>query len=222
LVKSIELKIHALKVPTNGYPAHYVTQNIKQVKESGFKTREKDPNIEIRHYLKLDFTSPRCDKIGKKLTQIVRKATPKFKLVVAFKPIRLKNAISHRLKNKIPEDEKAGLCYQFECSCGEKYIGETLRPLKERSSEHCVPSSESNVRKHFEDCPTFLRQFRSQVAEPNNSNTRIFTKFAKSHFKIVSSNLKEYRHRTLVESFMIKLNKPKLNDQVKFAKTIFL
>jgi len=206
----------------NGYPSHYVTQNIKQVKENGFKTREKDPNIEIRHYLKLDFTNPRCDKIGKKLTQIVRKATPKFKLVVAFKPIRLKNAISHRLKNKIPEDEKAGLCYQFECSCGEKYIGETLRPLKDRSADHCVPSSVSNVRKHFEDCPTFVRNFRSHVAEPNKSNTRLFTKFAKSHFKVVSSNLKQYRQRTLVESYLIKLNNPKLNDQVKFAKTIFL
>jgi len=90
----------------NWYPSHYVTQNIKQVKEIGFKTRKKDHNIEIRHYLKLDFTSPRCDKIGKRLTQIVRKATPKFKLFVAFKPRRLKNAISHRLKNKIPEDDK--------------------------------------------------------------------------------------------------------------------
>jgi len=220
----LEKSLHDLSKQfiANGYPPHYVSQNIKQVKDSGFKVREKDPNIEIRHYLKLDFTNPRCDKIAKKLTQIVRKATPKFKLVIAFKPIRLKNAISHRLKNKIPETEKAGICYQFACECGEKYIGETLRSLNNRSSDHCVPSSISAVRKHFEDCPRFIRSFNSQVAEPNISNTRIFTKFAKSHFKIVSSNLKQYRHRTLVEAFMIKLQKPRLNEQVKFAKTIFL
>lgn len=195
---------------------------MKQVQENDFKTREKDPNIEIRHYLKLDFTNPRCDKIGKKLTQIVRKATPKFKLVVAFKPIRLKNAISHRLKYKIPESEKSGLCYQFECLCKQTYVGETVRPLCERISDHCVPSSISNVRKHFESCPHFLNAYQSQIAEPNSSNPRLFTQFARSRFKIVSSNLKQYRQRTLVESFLIKLKQPKLNDQVKFAKTIFL
>jgi hypothetical protein len=204
---------------SNGYPKNMVKNTINEARDNNFETKEKDSKIEVRHYLQLDFTSQRCDKIARKISNIIQKATPTFKVIITFKTIRLRNALSFRLKAKIPNELKAGLSYEFECPCGEKYIGETLRTLNERSSNHCVPSSSTNVRNHFESCPTFIWEFHKTTAEPNS---RAFTKYAKQHFKIVYANLKEYRHRILIESFMIKIKRPKLNDQVKSAQTIFL
>ncbi|CBY40262.1 unnamed protein product, partial [Oikopleura dioica] len=53
---------------------------------------------------------------------------------------------------------------------------------------------------------------------PNASEYLTRYSFARSKFRIVHNNLHHHFKRKLTESFMIKLYKPKLNEQVKFLK----
>ena len=79
-----------------------------------FKPREKDESIKERHYLTLDYTSDRVNKIGKQISNIIRKVTPGFKVVLAFKSIRLASILTSRLKRKLEDKERSGLIYTDE------------------------------------------------------------------------------------------------------------
>ena len=54
-------------------------------------------------------------------------------------------------KDKIRKKQKTGVVYHIKCECGEDYIGETERQLKDRVAEHTRKSSveKSAMAKHL-------------------------------------------------------------------------
>lgn len=206
----------------NGYPLSLINNTVKNIKNSDFKPREKDESIKERHYLTLDYTSDRVNKIGKQISNIIRKVTPGFKVVLAFKSIRLTSILTSRLKRKIEDKDRSGLIYSFECECGSKYIGETLRTFHKRRLEHTRCSSTTAVSDHINRCDIFNAAFDLYRGTPNASEYLTRYSFARSKFRIVHNNLHHHYKRKLTESFMIKLFKPKLNEQVKFLKIDFI
>ena len=201
----------------NGYPRSLINNTIKNIKDSKFEPRKKDPNIEERFYLNLEFTSERVNKIGKRLANMIRKVTPGFKVVLAFKSIRVGSLLTSRLKRKIDDSKKSGIIYKYQCECGEMYIGQTLRTFETRTKEHTHSlSHKSNIRDHFNTCRDFQTAFDLYRNAPDAPPYCSTADFARSHFQIVQTNLHDYRKRCITESFMIKLFKPTINDQLDF------
>lgn len=62
---------------------------------------------------------------------------PAARLRILFKTDPL---ISKRLKDKIAAHSESYVLYQFTCSCGARYLGNTTRRLFKRIAEHCPAS----------------------------------------------------------------------------------
>ena len=82
--------------------------------------------------------------------------------------------------------------YHGVCSCGETYIGETIRHVETRWNEQKIPSEKSNPSKHM-----------------NSNITRHF-----SWSVIFNAPVKKLT-RKILEVYFIALLKPTLNDQIE-------
>ena len=71
------------------------------------------------------FIDYRCEKVARKIIKIIKNYTPEFNVNVCWSNITLERIFSPKLKLKKATFEKLNFIYQFECECGEKYIGET-------------------------------------------------------------------------------------------------
>jgi hypothetical protein len=199
-----------------------INRSITQIKKSNFAPRKKDQNIEKRFFLNLEFTSERVNKIGKRIVSTIRKVTPGFKVVLAFKSIRVGSILTSRLKRKIEPEHQAGLIYKYKCTCGDEYIGETLRTFEKRTQEHVDRTRFSAIREHYDICRDFQAEFTLLRSAPNAPTNYSTADLALTRFSIAQNNLHVYRKRKYTEAFMIKLFKPILNVQVKFEDVFLL
>ena len=206
----------------NGYPEVLINRSITRIKKSNFAPRKKDQNIEKRFFLNLEFTSERVNKIGKRIVSTIRKVTPGFKVVLAFKSIRVGSILTSRLKRKIEPEHQAGLIYKYKCTCGDEYIGETLRTFEKRTQEHVDRTRFSAIREHYDICRDFQAEFTLLRSAPNAPTNYSTADLALTRFSIAQNNLHVYRKRKYTEAFMIKLFKPILNVQVKFEDVFLL
>ena len=125
-------------------------------------------------------------------------------------------------KRKLDDKEQSGLVYKFTCTCGQCYYGETCRTFHNRRMEHTRVSSNTAVSNHINRCPNFNSALQTILGTPNAPKYLTRYSFARSKFQIVQRNLHNYTKRKLTESFIIKLFKPKLNEQVKFQHVDFI
>ena len=214
------LKSLVKKFTANSYPVKLVKSKIKNIQDANFIPPEKDPNITHRFHLSLEYTSPRVNKIAKTIANMIRKITPSYKVVLAFKTLRLGQIITSRLKRKIEYNEKSGICYKFLCSCNKSYIGETLRTFHLRRLEHTRLKSNTAIKRHFSNCPIFQNEYENHINSPEVTSEISEGNFAKTKFSILQSNLSQYTNRTLTESFLITLFKPTINEQTDYRKEI--
>ena len=55
--------------------------------------------------------------------------------------------------------------YECKCSCGETYIGETIRSVEERRSEHNSSENKSEPTKHLADNKEHLADNKEHLAD---------------------------------------------------------
>ncbi len=98
------------------------------------RTRQRDTETKKRGYISLPYIGHCSDAIAR----TIRKAG----VAVHLRPY---NSIRSRLvhpKDKVTNNEKAGLVYHIKCGdCDATYVGETERNLRKRIAEHHRPSS---------------------------------------------------------------------------------
>ena len=108
--------------------------------------------------------------------------------------------------------------YQFDCPCKEaSYIGETLRQVKVRISEHNTKSKsvKSEVASHILNCQQFQDLLKKEYPNPNRSSG---ISFLRKHFCVRETNLSNYYDRQIAESLHISVQKPNLNIQGTFKR----
>ena len=117
-----------------------------------------------------------------------------FDLRIKWQTRKVKSLFQLKDKNPYP----SRLIYKGTCSCGEEYIGETKRNALDRWSEH------ENSEKGTSEPAKHLRR-------------NIGHKF---NWTILSNAPKGERDRKNLEAYFIILQKPSLNNQVKFNDLI--
>ena len=219
----------------NGYPRSMIHQKTKELKERNFnpsRVRTYDDQKMLKKEnnsfnLVLAYTSHRCDSVAKKLLQIIKTVTPKYKLNFIWKPIKLSSLCTPKLKKAVPMLQKNGSIYKFKCSdlCGKTYIGETKRLLKTRIAEHFQKSRSSAIYQHTSLCEYFQNDLMKKLAiEPNASPTeksQIRQDHLQNHFRAIAYS-SDYTKRTTIEALMISLYEPELNEQVFHKKTFLV
>ena len=150
--------------------------------------------------------------------------------------ISLKNAIvnilvsmgpfrSHtKLKLHVPELEKIGVTYKFDCQCQESYIGESKRQLQNRIKEDNQKSKQTAISNHIygnslkkiDPCPEYNSEIKNQFGAQPNPNQKF--SFIKNHFSLLQNNLTNLHDRRTFEAIAITVNRPKLNAQVLHRK----
>ena len=146
-----------------------------------------DENIK-KYTLSLPFTSFRSSIITKKVSDILSRFTPHFKLQTVFSTIKLESVTSPRLKPKKPLLLTTNCIYEFECPCQKTYIGETKRILWERIKEHRRDKT-SHVFQHTTQCPVYNQKcFEKYNVDPDNAPKIILRKCIKNKFKVLENN----------------------------------
>ena len=82
--------------------------------------------------------------------------------------------------------------YQGICSCGESYVGETVRNVEIRWNEHNNPTKSSNPAKHI-----------------SSNIDHVFT------WTVIANAPKNKFQRKILEAYYIVLLRPTLNDQLE-------
>ena len=154
-----------------------------------------------------------CERVAKNIQKIIKKVTPLFNVSFAWRSTTLNQVILPSLKQKIEILNQPACVYKFECPCNEAvYIGETLRQVKTRISEHNSKSKtvKSEVANHILNCQPYQNALKNEY--PNLNRTTGLS-FLKKHFCVLETNLTNYFDRQIAESLYICVEKPNLNIQ---------
>ena len=114
----------------NGYPAPFVDKHSKPwTKNEGIPTVERKAI-----YVRLPFKGDNVNRLmNSRINNALQRAFPAARLQL----LNTTNKIgSSNLKDQVPIGCKSKCVYQFECVCGDKYIGRTDRNLIQRMKEH--------------------------------------------------------------------------------------
>ena len=216
----------------NEYPRRLVNSTIQEITTKNFETngnkskyQELKTNAPNQFYtLCIPFTSNRCEKVASKLIRLLKTKTPNYHINIAWKLEKLQKFFSHKLKMPIPELEKIGVTYKFDCLCQESYIGESKRQLQNRIKEHNQKSKQTAISNHIYGnglknivpCSEFNSEIRNQFGGQPNPTQKF--SFIKNKFKILQNNLTNTHDRRTFEAVAITIHKPKLNAQVLHRK----
>ena len=216
----------------NEYPRRLVESTIREIKNKKFENSgnqnnyaELKTNAPNQYYtLCIPFTSTRCEKVASKLIRLLKTNTPNYHINIAWKLEKLQKYFSHRLKMPVPELEKIGVTYKFDCLCHESYIGESKRQLQNRIKEHNQKSKQTAISNHIygnglkniEPCPEFNSEISNQFGAQPNPNQKF--SFIRNHFTLLQNNLTNTFDRRTFEAVAITVHKPKLNAQVLHRK----
>ena len=215
------------KFVANGYPRKLVKSKIIEVRERGFKKKEREIDFEKEkhenpdrfHTVCLNFTSERCSKVEKFIKNFIKKLTPDFRVNFAWKSVSLNNIVLPRLKQKVSDMDSSGLIYKFKCDCSKTYIGETRRLLSTRAAEHGQKSRQTEISAHIFECKQYEKQFNIDYLLPGVKERKLFLF---KHFKVLSKGLQKYRDRTIMEALFIRMFKPDLNIQNDHRNTVII
>ena len=189
---------------------------------------------ECHHYFKATYTGARCDSIGNKIKRIIKTVTPKFRVTLAWKTVRLETVIYPKLKKEIPLRKRSGLIYEYKCFCGTRYQGETSRTLETRFREHFdSPASKLPIRTHSLSCERFMEKYQKFKSDPNTlsqfkrknvAEATLLNEFAfhSDLISVVETNLPNYFERKIGEGISIRLTDPVLNRQIKSKHVSFM
>ena len=121
------------------------------------------------------------------LSKVTEFTENKYRFMIVWETRKIRTLFP--LKDKVKH--KACLIYEGVCSCGEKYVGETIRNSESRFNEHNTPSRESEPSKHL-------------LAYPAHS----------FQWNVITSAPQLNQKRKIIEAYYIAKFKPSLNDQL--------
>ena len=170
------------------------------------------------HCFSYNYIDYGCERIARNIQKIIRKVTPLFTVSFAWRSNTLSQILLPSLKQKVEFLNQSACIYQFDCPCNEaSYIGETLRQVKARISEHNSKSKsvKSEVASHILNCQTFQTLLKKECPNPNRSSG---ISYLRKHFHVRETNLSNYFDRQIAESLHITIGKPNLNIQGSFKR----
>ena len=216
----------------NEYPRRLVNNTIREIKTKNFQNngnkntyKELKANAPNQFYtLCIPFTANRCEKVISKLIHLLKTNTPSYHINIAWKLEKIQKIFSHKLKMPVPELEKIGVTYQFDCLCQESYIGESKRQLQNRIKEHNQKSKQTAISNHIygnslkkiDPCPEYNSEIKNQFGAQPNPNQKF--SFITKQFSLLQNNLTNLHDRRTFEAVAITVNRPKLNAQVLHRK----
>ena len=168
----------------------------------------------------LTFNHPKCEKIGKRIYNLIRNITPDFRLNIIWKTVRLSQILSPKLKAQIVDFKQSDLVYRFICPCDISYFGETYRRLRKRVQEHQQPKKGTAISKHIITCDVYQAALQNFAGDHPTPSQRI--NFCLSRFKPIATNLPFTDERKRLEALAIKIYNPLLNKQVDRKAVSFI
>ena len=150
---------------------------------------------------------------------------PNFRVNVCYRTVKLTKTFSSHAKAKIHKNNMGDAVYKYLCPCNEFYIGETKRLLQTRAGEHQMKCRNTHVYQHMSTCPTYIRQASGFALNYKNNFTspqKAKLKFFRSRFSIIDKGFRNEYSRKKCEAYHIRLQRPKINDQIYLkAFTLF-
>ena len=140
----------------NGYPATLVDSCIKSFLDKMYNSRDKVHTCSKKViYFCLPFTGHHGLQIRSQLLKFPSSAYPHISLRVVFCPsFRLSNFFP--FKDKIPCELRSHVVYLYKCQCcGALYVGQTLRHIHTRISEHMGVSPLTGKKVLFQPCQAY-------------------------------------------------------------------
>ena len=210
------------------FPENLIKNKINEIVERKFvpknnkEERLKDiiDNPERNCNLMLTFNHPKCEKIGKRIYNLIRNITPDFRLNIIWKTVRLSQILSPKLKAQIVDFKQSDLVYRFICPCDISYFGETYRRLRKRVQEHQQPKKGTAISKHIITCDVYQAALQNFAGDHPTPSQRI--NFCLSRFKPIATNLPFTDERKRLEALAIKIYNPLLNKQVDRKAVSFI
>ena len=150
-------------------------------------------------FVKIPYFGPASFLMKRQLKALIGRFFPHLELKVIFTCDNLiKNYF--KIKDKLPLSLVSSVVYQYSCGqCSSSYIGETVKQMKVRISQHKG------------------RSFRTDKLSTTKINSSIFDHFISSNHNILDENFKILKHSNsfdlkILESIFIHKLKPNLND----------
>jgi hypothetical protein len=123
--------------------------------------------------LMLTFNHPKCEKVEKRIYNLIRSLTPEFHSNIIWKTVRLSPILSPKLKSQIIQCKKCNLVYSVICSCSIAYFGETARRLRTRVKEHQQPKIGSAISNHILTCDMYKSELKKFAGDKPTPSQRI-------------------------------------------------
>ncbi|XP_046576119.1 uncharacterized protein LOC124284105 [Haliotis rubra] len=202
---NLSQEIHHLKhtfSALNGYRKQLVEKTIRKTLAS----QQKDPNPKSKPapspiLVSIQYKCPISHQISRLLTSTA-------KIDVTFTSDRtLKSMLHTNGKGHIQSTPNLrGCVYETACNCGDKYIGETSRPIATRIKEHKTSVEKSDM--------------KSALSEHLIKNPDHHISWQQT--KILHTNINHWKKRKLQESIEIQRKKPVINrDQGIYLPSVY-
>ena len=193
----IELKRIRQKFHDVGYPNRFVESVIRDficdVDDDELIIPDWFFDDRVTKYIRLPFCESN-EKLSKLFLQRLNTFTKdKFKFLIVWETRKIRSLFP--LKDKVKH--RSCVIYEGICSCGDKYIGETVRIAETRFHEHNNPEKNSEPSKHLRENPTHSFQW-----------------------SIITSAPCVPRKRKFLEAFYYAKYKPVINDQLMSRKLL--
>jgi len=225
---SKHLKDLKQKMSWNGYPQHIRASILKHLAN---KMPRKQQNTEIDEdaktiWIRLPYMGNHGESLTKKLIQKIRRCL-KSKSKVNFKVFYENRKISSfcSTKDKIPINQTSNVIYKIVCpGCGESYIGKSERCFGIRMS--CQGSRDNEpMYRHLNKCEDYLEYCKIfAVCDLSNHRYNI-TSYILNTVLNNSEIIRRFRNPfqlAFLESYYIKLLKPKINVGIAASKELVL
>ena len=113
----------------NGYPGAFIRSSALPPPQDAEESLETEPQEEDRPPLvMLPYVAG--------VSEDIRRVCRKFDMRVVFKSGRTLRTMLTKVKDTLPTEKHSRVVYRVPCSCGQVYIGETVRRLETRMKEH--------------------------------------------------------------------------------------
>ena len=124
-------------------------------------------------------------------------------------------AFSGKAKDVLPAMSKSSVVYEFRCSCGLAYIGETIQRLSERIKQH-VPNKLLLPKPALQSIKA-----DSAITKHLKENPRCISEQLRSKFTVLSQ-ARTKAHLDVLEALFIRSQLPELCSQKDFVRVLSL
>ena len=141
------------------------------------------------------------------------------KVIRGYKTLTTEQIYKKDSKAEYSKLDSCNLIYKFLCTCSKCYVGRTKCTLKIRANQHKQFSRAKKTYYHIHRCPVYVKKLLAYEKEhipPKSTQTFIKgvrDKFYMSHFKI-QQKCGSFSDLCDAESYFIRINLPKLNEQI--------